>query len=132
MSLIVDASVAVKWLLLEERSERARELAREGELRAPDLILVETFNAVWKRWRRDEATADQLTATVPSLRRAIDVLIPLPDLVEVAARLSQQLRHSIYDCFYLAAALDARHTLVTADERQFAIARKARIEARLL
>ena len=131
MSLIVDASVAVKWFLLEDGSERARDLAREDDVRAPDLILPETFNAIWKRWRRGEATADQLTGALPALRRTLD-LVPLPDLVESAATLSQQHRHSIYDCVYLAAALASGQTLVTADERQFAVARAARVEARLL
>jgi predicted nucleic acid-binding protein len=131
MSLIVDASVAVKWLLQEEGSERARDLAGDDDLRAPDLILAETFNAIWKRWRRGEATADQLSAALPSLIRTLD-LVPLPDLVEAAAKLSQQLRHPIYDCVYLAAALASGLPLVTADERQFAMARQARVNARLL
>ena len=131
MSLIVDASVAVKWFLQEDGSERARDLAREDDLRAPDLILAETYNAVWKRWRRGEATADQLSSALPALKRALD-LLPLPDLVEAAARLSQQRRHPICDCVYLAAALASGLPLVTADERQFAMARQARVDARLL
>jgi predicted nucleic acid-binding protein len=131
MSLIVDASIAVKWFLQEEGSERARDLAGDDGLRAPDLILAETFNAIWKRWRRGEATADQLSAALPALTRTLD-LVPLPDLVESAAKLSQQLRHPIYDCAYLAAALASGLPLVTADERQFAMARQARVDARLL
>ena len=131
MSLIVDASIAVKWFLQEEGSERARDLAGDDDLHAPDLILAETFNAIWKRWRRGEATADQLSAALPALSRTLD-LIPLPDLVEAAAGLSQQQRHSFYDCVYLAAALASGLPLVTADERQFAMARQARVDARLL
>lgn len=130
MSLIVDASVAVKWFLDEERSAAARELDRH-ELRAPDLILAETFNAVWKRWRRAEATTEQVPVIVPALRRAIAELVPLADLIEAAGELSIRHRHPIYDCCYLA-AVEPGMTLVTADERQFAVARKARIHARLL
>jgi predicted nucleic acid-binding protein len=131
MSLIVDASVAVKWFLQEDGSERARDLAGDDDLRAPDLILAETFNAIWKRWKRGEATADQLSAALPALTRTLD-LVPLTHLAEAAARLSQQHRHPIYDCVYLAAALASGLPLVTADERQFAMARQARVEARLL
>lgn len=131
MSLIVDASVAVKWFLAEDGSERARDLAREDHLRAPDLILAETYNVIWKRWRRGEATTDQLAAALPALTRTLD-LVPLPALVEAAARLSQQLRHPIYDCIYQAAALASSLPLVTADERQFAMARQAQVGARLL
>lgn len=131
MNLIVDASVASKWFLDERGSEEAREVARNA-LRAPDLILAETFNAVWKRWRRGEATADQLAAIVPALRRTIGDFVPIVELMHVAARISEAYRHPVYDCIYLAAAIEAKLPLVTADERQFAVARRATVEVRLL
>ncbi|MGD9315617.1 MAG: type II toxin-antitoxin system VapC family toxin [Anaerolineae bacterium] len=53
-SLVIDASVAVKWFLPEERSAEAlliRDAFIEGEyqLIAPDLMLSEFANVLWKR-----------------------------------------------------------------------------------
>lgn len=132
MNLIVDASVAVKWFLDEEGAEAARRLVAEASLGAPDLILIETYNAVWNRWRRREARGAQLDQVIPVLTRALSDLCPVRDLIDTAAALSRQLSHPIYDCLYLALAARDAVALVTADGRMFEAARRARIEARLL
>lgn len=50
MSLIVDASVAVKWFSEEEQSDLAETLLASMELLiAPDLVIAEIGNALWKR-----------------------------------------------------------------------------------
>jgi predicted nucleic acid-binding protein len=59
-------------------------------------------------------------------------LTPTDDLVSEANRLSWSLDHPIYDCLYIALALRENSTLVTADAKQFAAARKARALARML
>jgi predicted nucleic acid-binding protein len=132
MNLIVDASVAVKWFLDEEGSEAARRLLAEASLDAPDLILIETYNAVWKRWRRREARGAQLDQVIPVLTRALSGLCPVRDLIDAAAALSRQLSHPVYDCLYLALAARDAVPLVTADGQMFEAARRVRIEARLL
>lgn len=132
MNLIVDASIAVKWFLDEEDCESARRLLDESSIFAPDLILLETYNAVWKRWRRGEALASQLENLVPLLAQAIEWLHPSDELAKAAAVLSRTLRHPIYDCVYLALAARERLPLVTADRELFKISRREKIEARLL
>ena len=50
--LTVDASVAFKWYVAEERSEEARTLERFGNLlTAPDFLAVELANIAWKKAR---------------------------------------------------------------------------------
>ncbi len=44
---IVDASVAVKWVVQEPGSDRARWLAK-AKLEAPDLLSTECANVLWK------------------------------------------------------------------------------------
>jgi predicted nucleic acid-binding protein len=132
MNLIVDASVAVKWFLDEEGCEAARSLLEAETLWAPDLILFETYNAVWKRWRRGEARAAQLDGLLRLLPQALEGLSPSGELAAEAAALSRRLRHPIYDCVYLALAERERAPLVTADQQFLKIARKAAIEARSL
>ena len=48
---VVDASVAVKWVLPEPDSDRAVAL-RDKVLHAPDLALAECGNALWVRVHR--------------------------------------------------------------------------------
>jgi predicted nucleic acid-binding protein len=71
MSIVVDASVALKWFLPEPDSAKAEELLGSHDiLVAPTLIVSEVCNAVWKRLRRGETTAQHAdrvpTASAPS------------------------------------------------------------------
>ncbi|MEK6604283.1 MAG: type II toxin-antitoxin system VapC family toxin, partial [Nitrospirota bacterium] len=53
--LVVDASVAVKWLVPEIHADAARRiLSPNNELLAPDLIWAEVGNVIWKKWRCGE------------------------------------------------------------------------------
>ena len=57
MTFVVDASVAVKWLVNEQASEAAHRLLNSEErLVAPDFIVVEVGNVLWKKLRRGELT----------------------------------------------------------------------------
>ena len=62
---MVDASVAVKWLFVEEDSADARGLLDDEELHAPHLLVSEVANAVWRKVRLDQVdrgAAGQLLA----------------------------------------------------------------------
>lgn len=131
MSLIVDASVAVKWVLEEEGSERARAL-RSVELWAPDLILLEVFNVVHKRVRQRLAQPDQLAPTASALRAVFAGLAETGRLIDQAAALAQEVDHPIDDCVYLALARQDGRILVTADRRLLEAASRARIQAQPL
>ena len=55
MKVVVDASVAVKWFIAEQWTEESRKLlAGRIDRHAPDLILAETTNVLWKKARRGE------------------------------------------------------------------------------
>ena len=58
--LVIDASVAVKWFLTEDRSHEARDLATEGGLIAPTTILLEVYNALSIAVRRERAVPQTL------------------------------------------------------------------------
>ena len=55
MQLTVDANIVVKWFVSETLSDEARLLlARRIHLYAPDLVLSEYANVIWKKARRHE------------------------------------------------------------------------------
>ena len=59
--------------------------------------------------------------------------VPLDDLREPALEMAIELRHPIYDCFYLALAQRQRCALVTADRRFLRVAKLVTgVEARPL
>ena len=118
MKLVVDANIAVKWLFTEERTAEARQLlAPRIVLHAPDFILTEAANVVWKKARRNEvANAQPYLEELARLPDAV-VLHPSADLVAHAAAMALEIDHPVYDCLYLACAEDEGAPLVTADSR---------------
>ena len=55
MNLTVDASVVVKWFVPEELSDEARMLLDyPHDFQAPDILLAEFGNTIWKKFRRGE------------------------------------------------------------------------------
>jgi predicted nucleic acid-binding protein len=118
MPVVIDASVAVKWFLLEPGSDAATALLEVRDtLSAPDLVLAEVGNVLWKRCRQSLITAEEALSAVGELRRMFSHLYPLPPLAHRATDLSIRLDHPAYDCYYLALAESLDATLVTADRR---------------
>ena len=116
MRFVVDASVAVKWLVAEEDSDIAEHLL-DGryELFAPRHMASEIGNALWRKVRVGEIgprQAGALAAAIPDMavEWADDEGIS-PDAVRLAVALDR----SVYDCAYLALAHRLGATLVTAD-----------------
>jgi predicted nucleic acid-binding protein len=118
MSLIVDASVAVKWFAEEPNSDKAETvLAGLDDLIAPDVVLAELGNALRKKAVQGIITREQALDAVRQAPGFFARLYPLPELALRAAEIAFDLQHHIYDCFYLALAERERVQLVCADER---------------
>ena len=65
-TLVVDASVAVKWVIPEAGAADALSLRRQAKLISPDLLLAECANILWKKVRRNELSKDEaLLAVAP-------------------------------------------------------------------
>lgn len=115
-AIVIDASVALKWVLDEDDSLLARALA-ERPLAAPDLLWSECANGLW-RWVRTGALSAQIARErFAALRRAPVALTSAELLLERALGLAIEIDHPIYDCLYLALALTRGQQVVSADRR---------------
>jgi predicted nucleic acid-binding protein len=115
--LVVDASVALKWYLKEEGRPEAMALRKRGDIIAPELIISETVNGLWKTVRRKLIPREQVDAAVRVLRKPFTDLVPLHELAESAWVIAHELDHPAYDAFYLALAEREGCAFVTADAR---------------
>ena len=111
---MVDASVAVKWVIEEPGAAKARRLAG-ARLEAPDLLLVECARVFWEKVRLGELAAEQAVSRMLALSKAPLSIVPSADVVELALGLALELDLDVYDCIYLALAGRLRLPLVTAD-----------------
>lgn len=107
MPLVVDASVALKWVLNEPDSHFAEALLRiEPDLLLPDFWLGEATNVLWLQVRRKLLTPEEAREGLDLLRT---LLSPTPtadmNLHEVALEIGMAVNHSTYDTLYLAFAI---------------------------
>ena len=125
MQRVVDASVVAKWFLPEAFKEKAEQVLREFlsdeiDLIAPDLIVSEVGNVMWKRsvQRKEISTneAEQIYANFLALN------LPLshsPSIAVTALKLSIEQEHPVYDMLYIALAEQGSCEFVTADEKLY-------------
>lgn len=122
MRLVVDASVASKWLIDEPDSELAdRLLDGAHDFLAPELIIAEVLNAAWRRRRLGEIADAQFDGIVVRVADGLITCRPLRPLASRAAAIARELDHPVYDCFYLALAEAEEAPLITADRRLLAV-----------
>ena len=118
VTFVVDASVALKWLVSEEGTAQAATLlAGRDALIAPDLIVAEVVNAAWRAVCAGSMSDVQHDRVAARLGAAFDEMVALGSLAPRAAVVSRSLDHPAYDCFYLALAEVRAARLVTADRR---------------
>jgi predicted nucleic acid-binding protein len=119
---VLDASVAVRWIVDEEGSDEAAALLeRDVAWVAPRLLLTEVASALRRKVADGALEAVAAAQALDALLRAIDDgLVGLADdeeLVAQALLLAVSLAHKVPDCLYLALAERAGASIATADER---------------
>ena len=112
--LLLDASVAIKVVVAEADSDLALRVL-DHALVAPDLLMAECGDILWKKVRRGDLpaeVADQAAAALLALRVE---LLPARRFLPGALRRAIRAAHPLYDCLYAEAAAMLGVPLVTAD-----------------
>lgn len=116
-TLVIDASVAVKWVVEEEGTQQALALRGQTKLIAPELWVAECANILWKKIQRKELSQKEGLLAARLIQGADVELFPMRSLLDAATRMATELEHPAYDCIYLALAEDNDCQFVTTDER---------------
>lgn len=132
--MIVDASVALKWLIKEEASSIADELLARDDLAAPSILMAEAGYVLTKRMRQGAFSSAFARAAWKELQEMpVRILPPGPE-IDQAFELSTALKANFYDCVYLGLAVVDDDVVVTADEsfvRAVRASRHIRLHARV-
>lgn len=123
-NLVLDASVAVKWVLPRQETLTAEsfQLLRsytEGEINfiVPDLFWAEVANVLWKGVRQKKWSKAVAEDGAEQLRDRNFFTISLLTLLPEALKLALAYDRSVYDCLYVALAIQFKTEMITADER---------------
>ena len=116
-AVVVDASVAAKWVVEEEFSAQAASLLTGDTLHAPAHWLAEAVNVLWAKVARGQLAREEASIRAVALRQAPVRPAPLADFVEPALRLSLLLGVTVYNSLYIVLAQSLGASFVTADQR---------------
>jgi len=131
MAFVLDASIALGWVVAKQASalgRRVRSRARREPYHAPALWRLEVTNAVRVLERRKLLSPSAAETAVGILERMAPIVhettVPLAELL----RLAQRYDLSAYDAAYLALAIELRIPLACGDGPLGAAARRAGIK----
>ena len=121
--LVVDASVAVKCILPEPGSSAAASLVDDARLLlVPDIVYAECANAIWKGVRRGASSEHTARVALADLMSMSFLTLASESLTPSALSIALTHNHPVYDCYYIAAAIQSDADLATADERLYDLA----------
>jgi len=127
--LVIDASVAVKFVTEEPGSDEAYQIVLGPDpLIAPDWVLAECANAIGKKVLGNQLSRAAAEASFAELPRFFTRLFGTDSLLGAGFQLALDIDYAFYDCLYLALAIRETVPLVTADQGLFKAARRAGLD----
>jgi predicted nucleic acid-binding protein len=124
-SFVLDASVAAKWMLpAKDEPLRAEayqildgDAASEFELLVPDIFWAECGSILWKAVRQGRLSRADAEAALSSMLRRDFRTFPTANLLSEALPIAFSYGQAVYDCLYVALAVQSESQVITADER---------------
>ena len=123
--LVLDASAAVRIIEGSTQSVAFTEAVESAELvLAPELMLTEVANTLWRLQRAGQLQAASLQARLRWAADLVDHIEPDRTLQAEALALATHLDHPVDDCLYLVLARREVASLLSADHRLLDLASK--------
>ena len=122
MRYVLDANVALKWVLPEADSDKALRLRADTqagvhELLAPDVFAVEVAHALARAERKGDIPVGDAELHLLNILSTSPQFQPSLAILRRALAISSAARIGVYDCLYVALAEREGCELVTADDR---------------
>ena len=122
-SCVLDASAALRLITQDPAAEDlARQVEQMALVLAPELMLTEVANALWKLQRAGGLDGIDPQLLLADARDLVDQIEPDRTLQVEALALACHLNHPVYDCLYLALARREAAILLSTDQRLLALA----------
>jgi predicted nucleic acid-binding protein len=124
-ALVLDASVAIKWAMpsahepLTDESLRllSRYVHGEVEFIVPDVFWAEVGNVLWKGTRQRRWSQGKAEVVAADMRAREFATVSSLSLLPEALTIAFAHDRAVYDCLYVALAVQAKVDLITADGR---------------
>ena len=124
-TVVVDASVAAKWVvpeIIEPLAAQADRLLRAYaagtvHILVPDLFWLEIGNFLWKATRRREIAVEVAQRSLEAMLSRGFPTVPTRSLLPDALKIAADFDRTVYDSAYVALAVATQSELITADER---------------
>ncbi|MFZ1932065.1 MAG: type II toxin-antitoxin system VapC family toxin [Candidatus Sulfotelmatobacter sp.] len=124
-AFVLDASVAVKWVIpsaneaLSAQSLRLlrRYVAGEIDFVVPDIFWAEIGNVLWKGARQQRWSRTLAEGAASGMKDRNFLTISTQILLPAALKIALLYDRSVYDAMYVAAAIQFKIEMITADER---------------
>ena len=117
MKVVLDANCAIEIALNKKEGERLKALLDESDqVLAPDLLVPEFVNALWKYHQFNQLSPELCDEALTVLLNLVETFVPSTQIYRDAFALSRaQKTRAAYDMFYLALALRENAVLLTLD-----------------
>ncbi len=123
--VVLDASAVIRIVEGATQAAAFTEALISAELvLAPELMLTEVANTLWRLQRAGQLQADSLQQRLRRAADLVDHIEPDRTLQAEALALATHLDHPVYDCLYLVLARREVASLLSADQRLLDLARK--------
>jgi predicted nucleic acid-binding protein len=129
---VIDSSSLVKFFSREKGWEKVAEVITEGVMTL-DLAIKEVASALWKKVPRGEMKEEVAINILSDLiKREAVLFVKQDDYLIEGFKIANRNKITVYDSLFIALAKLNNFELVTSDKKQYEIAAKEGLEARLI